>query len=363
VELEGYPGWVRLLVVQTAFLGDAVLTTPLLRELRRSDPRGRLAVVARPEAIEALRGLSWVDEWIPYDKRGADRGVRAFLGLARSLRAGRFDVGIAAQRSARTALLLLLAGIRRRVGFEQAPGRWAYTDRARWLEGEHAVRRYLELARSVGGEPERADPRPELVVLESARRAASELLASCGVSEGEPLLVVAPGSHWATKQWTPDGFAEVVRQASARGLRPVLVGTGREEALSREILDRGGGTGVSLAGRTSIPELVALMARAAAVVANDSGPAHIASAVGTPVVVVFGPTVPAFGFVPWGEATRVVERTGLSCRPCSRHGPRVCPLGHHRCMKEIPASQVLDALDALRASGATRSKGLSRPGR
>ena len=102
----------------------------------------------------------------------------------------------------------------------------------------------------------------------------------------------------------------------------------------------------SKTGRTSPPELTALLARSRVLVTNDSGPAHVASAVGTPVVAVFGPTVPAFGYTPFGERNRIVERAGLACRPCSSHGPQVCPLGHHRCMKEIGPEAVLAALEA-----------------
>jgi heptosyltransferase-2 len=99
-----------------------------------------------------------------------------------------------------------------------------------------------------------------------------------------------------------------------------------------------------LAGTTGLPELVALLARAKALVSGDSGPGHVASAVGTPVVAIFGPTVPAFGYTPWGERNVIVERPALPCRPCDAHGPQVCPLGHHHCMTEIGAPEVVAAL-------------------
>ncbi len=346
----------RVLVIQTAFLGDVVLTTPLLRELRRAQPRAEVTVVATPAGVDALRGLPWVDERVAYDKRGADRGVRGFLRLARRLRRARFDIGIAAQRSARTGLLLFLARVRERVGFEGAPGRWAYTRRVPWRASEHATRRYLELARAVGGDPAGAEPRPELAVSDASRESVAKLLASRGISAGEPILVVAPGSVWGTKRWTVEGFADLLRGADSRGLRAVVVGSAGERRLCATIVESARARAVSIAGETSVADLAALVARARAVVANDSGPAHVASAVGTPVVTIFGPTVPAFGFVPWGERTRVVEHPSLSCRPCSTHGPRVCPLGHHRCMREIPAARVLEALDALLAPRASRAR-------
>src|SRR5262249_39514679 len=114
--------------------------------------------------------------------------------------------------------------------------------------------------------------------------------------------------------------------------------------LCRKVADLAGGGVAVLAGTTDVRDLVALLARARALVVNDSGPGHVASAVGTPVVSIFGPTVPAFGYTPFGGRNVIVEHDGLTCRPCDKHGPQVCPLGHHRCMKEIPPVRVIEGL-------------------
>jgi heptosyltransferase-2 len=216
-----------------------------------------------------------------------------------------------------------------------------------WSAAEHAVRRYLALARPAGGDPAAADPRPEVPLLADARERAVALLAEAGVVDGEPLLAVAPGSIWGTKRWLPEGFASVVRSAADRRLIPVLVGPASERPLCDEIIRAAGARAANLAGRCLIPELAAVLARARALVSNDSGAGHVASAVGTPVVTIFGPTVPAFGYAPFGGDHRIVEHETLPCRPCDRHGPEVCPLGHFRCMREVGADRVLEALDEV----------------
>jgi heptosyltransferase-2 len=134
-------------------------------------------------------------------------------------------------------------------------------------------------------------------------------------------------------------------------LHPILVGSESERALCAEVRELSAGTAALLAGELSIPGLTALLSGCRALVTNDSGPGHVASAVGTPVVSVFGPTVPAFGYTPWGSRNRIVELTGLHCRPCHAHGPQVCPLGHHHCMTEIAPEQVLAALDSVLSAG------------
>src|SRR5262249_38164906 len=147
-----------------------------------------------------------------------------------------------------------------------------------------------------------ADPQPMLAVDEEARSRVDALLGS-----DDDILAISPGSIWGTKRWTPEGFAAVARAASGLGLRPVLVGSPDEEALGRAIADLAGGSLPVLAGKTGLRELVALLARSKALVVNDSGPGHVASAVGTPVVAIFGPTVPAFGYTPFGSRNLIVE--------------------------------------------------------
>ena len=339
----------RILVVQTAWLGDVVLITPLLREIRNVKPRAHITVLTTPLGAETLTGFPYVDEIVAFDKRGKERGVAGTWRVAARLRRARFDLAVAAQRSFRTGFLVRASGASERIGFEGARGAWAYTRRVPWVAEHHAVRRYLALVGPIGGSCERADPRPELVVRDEARGSVARLLASAGVTSGEPILALAPGSIWGTKCWMPEGFAEVACVARERGLRPVLIGSPAERELCEKVASLAGEGAVVLAGSTSIPEMTALLAMSRALVTNDSGPGHVASAVGTPVVAVFGPTVPAFGYVPVGHANRIVEREGLPCRPCHHHGPEVCPLGHHRCMREIGAERVIAALDEVLA--------------
>ena len=344
----------RTLVVQTAFLGDVVLTTPLLAALRTL-PDTSIDVLTTPLGAQVLGGHPAVDHVIPYDKRGADGGLGALVARLNALRARGYDVAIAAQRSFRTGLMVRATRAPLRIGFRNAPGAWACNRTVPWRADQHAARRYLDLLAPTGIDPAHCDPRPCLPVLPEAAQRVDALLAQEAVSPSEPLLAFAPGSTWGTKRWLPEGYAAIARAAPARGLRPVFVGSPAERPLCLEIALAAGRGAVVLAGMGGIPELVATLARARALVTNDSGPGHVASAVGTPVVAVFGPTVPAFGYTPFGPEHRIVEHPDLPCRPCHSHGPEVCPLGHHRCMRDIGPAPVLAALDAVLAHGRAAS--------
>jgi len=338
-----------VLVIQTAFLGDVVLTTPLLRALKAARPEERLTVLTAPVGRQVLEGLAFVDQVLTFDKRAPARLWAATARLSFRLRQERFSMIIAAQRSLRSGVLARATGASARIGFVGAAGAWAYTARIDWNPREHAVHRYLALGAAAGLDPECADPNPEVAVSNSARRSAAALLATHGVEEHEGLLAIAPGSIWGTKRWTPEGFARVAACAPARGLRAVLLGSADEHALCLQVAGASAGA-VVLAGQTTIPEMAAVLARARVLVANDSGTGHVAAAVGIPVLTVFGPTVPEFGYAPYGSRNRIVQHEALDCRPCHRHGPAVCPLGHHRCMREIDPETIEGTLDELLGS-------------
>src|SRR5579884_3071188 len=312
----------RLLVPQTSFLGDVVLTTPLLRALRARLRPAHLTVLVRPEAAALLAGHPDVDRVLVDDKRGRDRGVGGLVRMALRLRRERFDLAVSPHRSLRTALVLAAAGIPHRVGFRDGPGAALYHVRVPRDPRRHAVERNLALLAPFGGAP--GAPRLSLAVDPEAARQVAALLPS----GGGPLVGIAPGSVWATKRWTVDGFARVAAALAADGARCVILGGAEDRARAEAIRARSGGRAVVLAGRTDVAGLVALVDRLALLIGNDSAPMHVASARGVPVVAVFGATTPALGYGPWGGRAVVVEATSPAGRAavtgdaCARAAPR-----------------------------------------
>ncbi len=335
-----------LLVAQTSFLGDVVLTTPLLTALReRLRPR-RLAVLVRPEAVPLLDGHPDVDAVLVDDKRAADGGPAGTLRVAQRLRREGFDLAVSPHRSLRTALVLAAAGIPRRIGFADSRGALLFHVRVPRDRRQHDVERNLALVTPFGGAPR--PPRLHVPVhAEAATRAAALVPDGRG-----PLVGLAPGSVWATKRWDLDGFAGVLRAFRDQGARAVVLGAPGERAIAEDVVRRAGGGATVLAGRTDLATLVALIDRLTLLVANDSAPMHIACARQVPVVAVFCATTPAFGYGPWGARSAVVE-ADLACRPCSRHGGRHCPRGTEDCMRLVRAEAVLAAARTLVASSRT----------
>jgi heptosyltransferase II len=330
-----------VLVIQTAFLGDVVLTTPLLARLAARF--GPVDVVTTPAAAELIETHPAVHRVIRYDKRGADRGIGGFHRLAERLADTRYSAAFLPHRSWRSAALAFAAHVPDRTGFADSPAAILYTRRVARPRGGHESARLLALAddRRIAAPP----PKVSLVLTDADRAAAGAWLAERRITT--PFVAVAPGSIWGTKRWP--GYTELV----ARLEKPVVVlGSAADGELAAQVAGAAAGRAHSAAGALSLRESAALIERASLLVTNDSAPLHLATGVGTPVVAVFGPTTPSQGFGPLGGAGRVVQTSGLWCRPCSPHGPATCPLGHHACMQSITVDQVLSAATSLPTTAA-----------
>ncbi len=347
-------------MIQTSFLGDVVLTTPLLTGLAR---RGPVDVVVRPDAAALLRGHPAVRELIVYDKRGVDRGVGGVLRVARRLRGlpgpegadgwrARDRVAYLAQGSPRSAALSLAAGCGERVGFESSrQARALYTRVVSYDPSRHHAARLWSLAAATedaGMEP----PAPSLFPGAGERAAVD---AALGPLAGGGFVAVAPGSVWATKRW-PGYPALAATLAEAHPI--VVVGGPGDGELAREIVAAcSPGRALDATGRLPLLASAELLGRAALLVTNDSAPQHLASAMGTPTLTIFGPTVPEFGFGPLAPGSRTVGVSELACRPCDPHGPARCPLGHWRCMRD----QGPESVAAVARSMLARADGGASP--
>ncbi|HEU4682644.1 MAG TPA: glycosyltransferase family 9 protein [Gemmatimonadales bacterium] len=319
-------------MIQTAFLGDVVLTTPLLSAL--AERHGPVDVVTTPTAGGLLETHPAVRSVIRYDKHGTDRGWKRFWRLAAELRARRYSTVYLPHRSVRSAALAMLSGAPERIGFSGGAGAITYTQLIPRQRHGHEVERLLALAG-----PDQPAARVTLGLTAADHSAADGWLATHGV--GTRFVALAPGSIWGTKRWP-------YYPALAAALdQPCVVIGGRDDTfLADAIVASAAGRAVSAAGALSLRASAALIQRAAVLVTNDSAPLHLATAVGTPVVALFGPTVPEFGFGPRGIMDHALGHASLACRPCSKHGPQTCPLGHHRCMRELTVETVAAAVAA-----------------
>lgn len=346
----------RFVVFQTAFPGDVVLTLPLVQALKDGWPESHIGFVATPMAAELLRNHPAVGEVLVYDKRGIDRGAAGVRRLSQRLRDNRFDVALVPHRSIRSALVVWLARIPRRVGYSTSAGRFLFSDVVPYDPAAHEIDRNLTLLGPLGFRPGYSCV-PSLYPSAADVATVDALLHSWGESGGvaRRWIAVAPGSVWATKRWPVAHFLGLTKLFVDAGWTVALIGGEQDRLLCDQIAGTAGTERVlNAAGVLSLLQSAELIRRSDVLVSNDSAPMHLAVAMRVPVVAIFGPTVPAFGFGPSGPRDVVVERHGLACRPCSIHGGTKCPIGTFECMISITPAEVFRAVEPLLIQTTTR---------
>jgi heptosyltransferase II len=354
----------RILVRMVNWVGDGVLTLPALEALDRRFPEAEITLLAKTWVSGLFAGHPAVDRIIEYQTDGAHRGLLGRWRLVGAVREERFDLALVFPNSLDAALIPWLAGIPHRVGYPTDGRRWLLTHPipVSCVPGRHQVERYLALVQALGGD---GAPVLRLPVSDEARGAAARLLADQGVAPADLVVAVNPGSvYGSAKRWPVERFAAVADGlVDACGARILLVGSAGERAILERVAARMRRPVVNLAGRTELPTLLGLLARAHLLVSNDTGAMHMATAVDTPVLAIFGPTdVRATG--PLADHVHIA-REPVPCSPCLL---RECPIDH-RCMTGVTVDRVLrEAIDLLEtAHGHPRGRvgtrlGIDHPG-
>jgi lipopolysaccharide heptosyltransferase II len=327
------------LVIQTSFLGDVILTTPLIAEIAR---RGPVDVLVTPGGAAALANNPHIRTVIPYDKRGTYGSALGLWQTVKEIRTRRpYETAYLAQGSFRSGLLAMMTGAKERIGFLSSTGRTLYTKEVPYRPDWHHSQRLWSLAMSRGGDPpSREQIRPRLYPSDEERHRVDMLLRESGSADA-PFVALAPGSAWGTKRWPY--YAELAKRLT-EDFRIAVIGSRADSGVAAQII-AAVPSGSAIDG-TGLPLLASaeLIGRAQAIVTNDSAPQHLASAMGTPTLTIFGPTVPEFGFGPIAQRHIVAGHESLTCRPCHRHGPQSCPLGHWRCMRELTPEYISSLL-------------------
>lgn len=331
----------NILVVGPSWVGDMVMASVLFQQLRARQPQARIDVLAPGWSLPLLARMPEVNHGIEMPVGHGRLGLRTRWQLARSLR-GRYDQAIVLPGSLKSALVPWLAGIARRTGYrgEQRYGLLNDMRQLRPAELPLMVQRYAALALDVRA-PVAADlpaelPRPRLRV-DRARQAA--LRTNLGLDARQPAVALLPGAEFGpSKQWPLAHYAAAARSLLALGHAVWVLGSPKDAEAGRLIAEQAPGT-IDLCGRTRLEDAVDLLAAASGCISNDSGLMHVAAALDVPLVALFGSTSPEHT-PPLSPAAQVL-RLGLDCAPCFQ---RTCPLGHHRCLRDISPAQVLAAL-------------------
>lgn len=326
-------------IFQTSFIGDSVLTTPLIKKTKKLFPDTQIVVITRPQTQDIFKPLPEVAQVILNDKRGWNK-IAGVWKTARDIRKAGIDILLVPHRSFRSALIAWLSGVKIRIGFTSSEGWFLYTKTVPFNWMIHDAERNLSLLQGIAKE-QFGGEKLSMSFTPSAEENVARLLKDFNL-EGKKLVGIHAGSAWPTKCWPQEYFVELISKLQTElGVQCVLVGGGKQDTdLGEKICQLAQGHAASLCGKTSLADLMALMKHLSLFITNDSGPMHIATAFDVPTLAIFGPTTRELGFFPYGQGHRVLEVKDLPCRPCALHGGKKCPLGHFKCMKDITPDEV-----------------------
>ncbi len=350
----------RVLLIRLRLIGDVVLSTPLIRAVRRTFPDAALSYLVEREAAAVVSGNPHLDEVIVVERSRGLARIADDLRLAWRLRRARFDVVIDMHGGPRSSWLTLATGAPQRIGYDIAGRHWMYTrtvPRARELRPRHSVVNQWDLLSAIegwtGAAPVPAADSVEMPLDPAADRRIAERLHAAGVEPRHQLIVIHVSASNPFRRWPEPAFAELVsslvRESPARR---VILSSGpsdraaadRIAATARDRLPSNARARVVEFGEFNLPELRALIGRSGLFIGGDTGPLHVAAATATPIVAIYGPTLPARSS-PWRSldvTTESVEVADLACRPCDQ---RVCGPGDYRCLTTLPPAAVVAAAE------------------
>ena len=326
----------KILVIQTAFIGDVVLATALIENLHQQWPEVKMDILVRKGNESLFESHPFLNQVLVWDKK--NNKYHHWVGLLFKIRSNHYDVVINAQRFAATGAWTALSGAKIKIGFDKNPFSFLFTNSVvhQFSEkGQHEIDRNHQLLSCLF---------EAKVAMPKLYPTTSDELAVINYQQ-TPYLCIAPASVWFTKQFSSEKWVDLINQIPFKG--PIyLIGGPGDKLLCDQILQKiNRKSVVNLAGRLSFLASAALQKKAVLNYVNDSAPMHFASAVNAPVVAVYCSTLPDFGFGPLSDNSFIVQTNeSLTCRPCGIHGKKQCPLKHFDCAKTIKMDQLIAPL-------------------
>jgi heptosyltransferase-2 len=327
----------KILVIQTAFLGDLILSTTLFKKIKIKHPDSHITLIVNKGTEQILSNNPNIDSILPVDKKQTFKNPFKFITFLYELQKENFSICYSPHFSHRSTLISFFSGAKIRIGYKESGFGFLHTKTyPRPLRGVHEVQKLLELVDSVGLE------RPEIFL---GKEVSGEIKSK--IEKLSEFIVIAPSSIWETKRMPIEKFIELVRQILENTrYTPVIIGSKNDQYLSDQIVNVYGSKVVDMTGRTNLMELSYIISKAKCVISNDSSPIHIASAFNIPTLAIFGATITDFGYTPLSERHTISE-VSLECRPCGIHGGNICPKKHFRCMIDQNIEEIFSKLKDL----------------
>ncbi len=334
----------KYLVIQTAFIGDAILSLPMIQKLRELNPESSIDVIAIPATAIIFSLSPAVNHVHIFDKRGKHKNLLSLHKFGKFIKQNNYSRIYAPHRSLRTSLLVMLSGVRETYGFNVNSLPHIYKYLAGYEKASHEVERNLRLIQfPVDGDNWRI--LPKVNIPSQAVSKVNNYLSEFG--EEKKFAAVAPGSVWKTKIYPSEYMEEIIRFLSGEYEQVFIIGGESDNEICSSFADKQKGNVISVAGNFNLAESIALLGQMKILISNDSAPAHLGMCADIPVLMLYCSTVPDFGFYPYNKKSYFLSFDDLFCKPCGIHGFDECPLGSFVCGYNLKPETVIEKIKEM----------------
>jgi len=318
----------RILVIQTAFLGDVLLTLPLAHHLKKMNPAYKVSFLIKKELNQISEIYNGIDEFILIDK---SKYLTSIFDIVKKIK-NRFDVVISPHRSSRSALISYLSNARIRISFDKSSLNFLYSHLVTYRKDQHEIQRNLSLLTYFS----KYLDWKEKIKLNLDDYIFNDQFMFWKTNK-EKIVVIAPGTNWETKRYPEYYYAALINKLIDDGIKIVLIGSNDDFELGLKIEKyiKAHNHLLNLIGKLKLKESISLINLSDLLICNDSAPTHMGVFTNTPVLTIYGSTIPEFGFYPFREFDRIVQIENLYCKPCGIHGHKRCPEKHFKCMIDL----------------------------
>jgi heptosyltransferase II len=334
----------KILVIQTAFIGDAILTLPMIEKLKEKFPADEIQVLCIPSTQEIFSASPFVSEVLVMDKKNTHKSILRLYGFINEIKSRSYTKIFSPHRSFRTSLIVMQSGVRDTYGFSNSSLFHVYKNVVEYKTNFHEVQRNLDL---IGFEysPENWQIIPKVNANESSKQKVAQFISTNKLNE--KVIAIAPGSIWETKKYPTEYFQEIIKHFVEKFYKILVVGGESDKELC-ELLTNGFEHNVfSTSGKFSIIESIELLKKANLLLTNDSAPTHFGMSANIPVMTIYCSTVPEFGFYPYNKKSSYISFDDLNCKPCGIHGYEQCPIKTFDCGFKLKSKTVISKMEEM----------------
>jgi len=334
----------KILVIQTAFIGDALLTLPMIEKLKENFKNSLIDVVCIPSTEEIFSASPFVNEVLVLDKKKKHKSIYNLLKFAKSIKQKQYTRIYSPHRSLRTSLIVMQSGVRETYGFANSAFFHVYKNLVEYSYAKHEVQRNLDLI-GFNYISDNWKIIPKLKLNENSSIKIQTFLAENYLSE--KIIAVAPGSVWETKKYPLEHFVEIISHFTDLDYKIILLGGESDKVLCENIARNFEKNVISAGGKFSLVETIEILKNVKLLLTNDSAPTHLGVCADIPVLTIYCSTIPAFGFFPYNKKSFYISYDDLKCKPCGLHGYEKCPISTFDCGYKLKPNIIINKMKEM----------------